>query len=456
MPYKFNPLPPIFDIVNSDKVQSLYFYGKASGNIDKGSLVQFAGVQGDHILMKECVVAEIQANPTYLIGVASESLTNGSFGYVCWFGYVNNVYTNTPNNGDSANWVAGDILYFSNTTGGLTKTAPTVPDTKIEIAAVTKIQTGASQTGRLLVRPTIYHKLEEASDVDVSGIADGNVLKWDNTNSKWIVGTAGGGTWGSITGTLSDQTDLQTALDGKVDENSAITGATKTKITYDAKGLVTAGADATTDDITEGTTNKYLSATDKTDLTDGGDSSLHYHSSDRDRANHTGSQTASTISDFDTEVSNNTDVSANTTARHDAVTLDTTDHSYLSITDQEITLGEIARADNEGYYTTGTVDVDQAVFIAVGDLTGSTFIIQGNLTSAGIGLAFVRTRATVEISILTQASTNALNVVAGDGTLTGTTGTNGKTNLRADSTNDGIWLENRTAFVKAYTIRRLT
>lgn len=36
----------------------------------------------------------------------------------------------------------------------------------------------------------------------------------------------------------------------------------------------------------------------------------------RNRANHTWTQTASTISDFDTEVSNNTDVSANTSARH--------------------------------------------------------------------------------------------------------------------------------------------
>ena len=35
-----------------------------------------------------------------------------------------------------------------------------------------------------------------------------------------------------------------------------------------------------------------------------------------DRANHTWTQTASTISDFDTEVSNNTDVSDNTSARH--------------------------------------------------------------------------------------------------------------------------------------------
>lgn len=64
--------------------------------------------------------------------------------------------------------------------------------------------------------------------------------------------------WGSVTGTLSNQTDLQTALDGKVDENSAITGATKTKITYDAKGLVTAGADATTADIADSTNKRYV------------------------------------------------------------------------------------------------------------------------------------------------------------------------------------------------------
>lgn len=55
-----------------------------------------------------------------------------------------------------------------------------------------------------------------------------------------------------------------------------------------------------------------ISDINATDLTDGGDSTLHYHASDRDRSNHTGTQTASTISDFDTEVSNNVDVAANT------------------------------------------------------------------------------------------------------------------------------------------------
>jgi hypothetical protein len=50
----------------------------------------------------------------------------------------------------------------------------------------------------------------------------------------------------------------QTALDLKVDENAAITGATKTKITYDAKGLVTSGADATTADIADSTNKRYV------------------------------------------------------------------------------------------------------------------------------------------------------------------------------------------------------
>lgn len=45
---------------------------------------------------------------------------------------------------------------------------------------------------------------------------------------------------------------------GKIDKNTAITGATKTKITYDAKGLVTSGADATTADITDSVDKRYV------------------------------------------------------------------------------------------------------------------------------------------------------------------------------------------------------
>ena len=53
-------------------------------------------------------------------------------------------------------------------------------------------------------------------------------------------------------------TATQTALDLKVTGNTAITGATKTKVTYDQKGLVTAGADATTADIADSTNKRYV------------------------------------------------------------------------------------------------------------------------------------------------------------------------------------------------------
>jgi hypothetical protein len=49
-----------------------------------------------------------------------------------------------------------------------------------------------------------------------------------------------------------------------------------------------------------GTTGEYyhLSQTHYNDLTDSGDATIHYHSSDRNRSNHTGTQLSSTISDF--------------------------------------------------------------------------------------------------------------------------------------------------------------
>lgn len=51
-----------------------------------------------------------------------------------------------------------------------------------------------------------------------------------------------------ITG-YAKQADVVTGLNGKVDKNTSITAGTKTKITYDAKGLVTGGADLVASDI---------------------------------------------------------------------------------------------------------------------------------------------------------------------------------------------------------------
>jgi hypothetical protein len=56
------------------------------------------------------------------------------------------------------------------------------------------------------------------------------------------------------------------------------------------------------DSIQGGAANDYyhFTSAQHTDLTDAGDSALHYHSTDRNRANHSGTQLAATISDFST------------------------------------------------------------------------------------------------------------------------------------------------------------
>jgi hypothetical protein len=165
-----------------------------------------------------------------------------------------------------------------------------MPDQKIsELAAITTIDNAAdvlpivdtSATTTKKVTPTqlktslalnnvdntsdankpISSATQTALDAKQATLVSGTNIKTVNNTSllgSGNISISSAVAWGGVTGTLSNQTDLQTALDGKVDENSAITGATKTKITYDAKGLVTAGADATTADIADSTDKRYI------------------------------------------------------------------------------------------------------------------------------------------------------------------------------------------------------
>jgi hypothetical protein len=165
-----------------------------------------------------------------------------------------------------------------------------MPDQKIsELAAITTIDNAAdvlpivdtSATTTKKVTPTqlktslALNNVDNTSDANkpvssatqtaldakqVTLVSGTNIKTVNNTSllGSGNISISSAVAWGGVTGTLSNQTDLQTALDGKVDENTAITGATKTKVTYDAKGLVTGGADATTADIASSTDKRYL------------------------------------------------------------------------------------------------------------------------------------------------------------------------------------------------------
>ena len=72
--------------------------------------------------------------------------------------------------------------------------------------------------------------ISSLTDVTLSSLSGGQILKYDSTDSKWKNTSVAPTTWGSISGTLANQTDLQTALNGKQD---SITGAASSVVSND-------------------------------------------------------------------------------------------------------------------------------------------------------------------------------------------------------------------------------
>lgn len=96
---------------------------------------------------------------------------------------------------------------------------------------------------------------------DITGTA---VVTNDSRLSDARTPTAHNQAWSTIQTTPTTLSGY--SISDAVSANGAITGATKTKVTYDAKGLVTSGADASCDDISDGTTYKRYSATEQSKL----------------------------------------------------------------------------------------------------------------------------------------------------------------------------------------------
>ena len=161
----------------SEVNRSLFFYGKASAAITKGQAVMFAGVQGDHFLIAPAVQATIEANHEYILGIAKQDFAINEFGYVTEFGRVSGLNTSAYSD--------GDIIWYdsaSATAGAITTTEPTPPNAKIQLAAVIRSHPAE---GVLFVRPTIYHGIEELENVNMTELADGNLLSYNNATSTW-------------------------------------------------------------------------------------------------------------------------------------------------------------------------------------------------------------------------------------------------------------------------------
>jgi hypothetical protein len=157
--------------------QEMHLYAKASGAIANGDAVQFAGAQGDHLLIKKAVPSEINTNPEYFVGVATQDFTNNQFGYVTIFGQVRGL--------DTDHYPEGTVLYYQSmgaTAGLLTDVRPTGPNAKIIVAAVVRSH---QNQGSIFVRPHYMSMLGLLQDVEIVGATSGEVLTYDSSTQLW-------------------------------------------------------------------------------------------------------------------------------------------------------------------------------------------------------------------------------------------------------------------------------
>jgi hypothetical protein len=101
-----------------------FYRVKASSTITNGQCVMFTGTNGNSgVLLAAPVSAPV--DPQYIMGVATENMAQGEFGFVTWFGKVRGIQTNGANHGEA--WVDGTVLFADPTTpGGMTSTRPDI------------------------------------------------------------------------------------------------------------------------------------------------------------------------------------------------------------------------------------------------------------------------------------------------------------------------------------------
>lgn len=157
--------------------------------------------------------------------------------------------------GTSTNYAREDHSHGTpSSTGLVVSNAPISAATKTKITYDVKglVTAGADATTADISDSSNRRYVTDAQLVVIGNTTGTNSGDETQSTIKTKLGVASTGVDGYLSGTD------WTTFNNKVTGNTAITGATKTKITYDTKGLVTSGTDATTADIADSSNKRYV------------------------------------------------------------------------------------------------------------------------------------------------------------------------------------------------------
>lgn len=154
-----------------------------AGTITKGQAVYVVGSTGTHLTV-ELADASTEATAATTIGIAAESISDVSDGYMLVSGLLTGLST-LP----TASFTNGDILWLSETAGALTTTRPTQPAHGVAMGFVVNASNGSA--GSAYIKIINGQELNELHDVLIVSATADNVLMYDSVSSLWKNRSAG-------------------------------------------------------------------------------------------------------------------------------------------------------------------------------------------------------------------------------------------------------------------------
>ena len=157
-------------------------------DIEEGDLLQFRGTIGSSgkLLVGKTILDNsedsVQVHPELLVGIALESGSQNEEKDIM----IGGVYVGL----DTSNYQEQAILYIDPiNSGGMTNQEPNPPKNRNPIAVTIYSH---QNNGIIIYRPTFYPDMAHIQDVDLTGLQNRYVLKYDSATKTWKPGLSQG------------------------------------------------------------------------------------------------------------------------------------------------------------------------------------------------------------------------------------------------------------------------
>jgi len=223
----------VYENINNNQTGKIVVIGELTGLDTTGNIQGETWTDGDLLFLSPFVDGEITnirptaPNHTVVIGYVVHSNANNGKIYIkidngYEIGELHNCYLPSPNNNDGIFWSSGTTRYENKsitTVLGYTPEnsanrgvangyAPLASDAKVDAAYLPAYVDEVLEYANLAAFP-----VTGASDKIYIALDTNKVYRW--SGSVYIEVAANSGVWGAITGTITNQTDLQNALNLK-------------------------------------------------------------------------------------------------------------------------------------------------------------------------------------------------------------------------------------------------